>query len=260
MTALRDAAPPGEAGGYFAQSRRPLQILAYLLPLLVAYEICLAFVLHDADAPATLTVEAHRQLLSFFAAFGIAPEVGLHLGGLVVVLVLLAWHLLARDPWRVSGSACVVMGIESILLALPLVAASALVATRLAATQPVGGAPIVESLGLPAQLAISVGAGIYEELAFRMILIAIIHVVVVDVARAPHRTGLLIAVPISALAFTLYHDLQGPDGLLDARRAAFLFAAGIYFGVLYAGRGFGIAVGAHAAYDVITVILGRLEG
>jgi len=35
----------------------------------------------------------------------------------------------------------------------------------------------------------------------------------------------------------------------------FYLAAGVYFGILYAMRGFGIAVGAHAAYDILAAML-----
>ena len=47
------------------------------------------------------TVLAHKGLLQFFATFGLADAGGLLLGGVVIVVVLLAWHVLARDRWRI---------------------------------------------------------------------------------------------------------------------------------------------------------------
>ena len=85
------ASPPGSAASrglteYWVGARRPLQVLAFLLPLIVAYELCLALLLPTGDGLRVNTVEAHKTLLTFFAAFGIAPTGGLYLGGLAIVV------------------------------------------------------------------------------------------------------------------------------------------------------------------------------
>ena len=60
---------------------------------------------------------------------------------------------------------------------------------------------------------------------------------------------------ISAVLFALYHPLKTGAGVLEIRRAAFFLLAGVYFGVLYVVRGFGIAVATHALYDIAVVVL-----
>ena len=55
----------------------------------------------------------------------------------------------------------------------------------------------------------------------------------------------------SALAFAAAHHV-GPHGEpMVAARFLFRTAAGLYFTALYVFRGFGIAVGAHAGYDIL---------
>lgn len=249
----RDAhlAPVSGGDGYLAISRQPLTTLVFLLPLIVAFEACLALVLRSGDGLTTNTVEAHRQLLAFFSRFGIAPGGGLYLGGIVIVVVLFVWHLLRRDRWRVSWPLLMGMGAESLLLAVPLLLLGSLISGGMATVPPAG----FSSLDLMSQMAISVGAGLYEELAFRMILIAALHTLLVDIGGLPDRLGTTIAIIVSAIAFTTYHDLHGPDGVLSYARVVFLLAAGGYFGAIYAVRGFGIVVGVHAAYDILTVLL-----
>jgi len=261
-TARVDAAP--EPPGYAEQSRRPLQILLFLAPLIVAYELALAFVL-GGDGRGTVTVAAHRAILRMLVEMGFPPTAVLQLGGVLLVLLLLTWHVLRRDPWRVDGTVAVGMTAESILLALPLLAlallladADLMLARAAEAVPPAGAMPPAEthpaSLGLVEALAISIGAGLYEELFFRWMLIAVLHTLLVDVARLGDRTGTAIAVVASAAAFTLYHELGLPGGGIDGARAAFLALAGLWFGVVYAVRGFGIVVGVHAAYDVTVVL------
>ena len=49
---------------YWTVSRRPLQILLFLLPLIIAYEIALAVVLQREGG--VFTNLAHKRLLEFF--------------------------------------------------------------------------------------------------------------------------------------------------------------------------------------------------
>jgi membrane protease YdiL (CAAX protease family) len=63
---------------------------------------------------------------------------------------------------------------------------------------------------------------------------------------------------MSSLAFAAVHHL-GPSGE-TYQGFVFLFRtlAGLYFAVLYQARGFGVAVGTHACYDILVgVVLTR---
>jgi hypothetical protein len=72
--------------------------------------------------------------------------------------------------------------------------------------------------------------------------------------------GASIAVLVSAVAFTFYHDLHTASGAISGRRVIFYLVAGLYFGATYVLRGFGIVVGAHALYDIIAVLLPAADG
>ena len=80
-----------------------------------------------------------------------------------------------------------------------------------------------------------------------MLLIAVIHTLLVDVVKISASSGAIIAVIISAMAFTIYHPFDGIGSVV------FYFLAGLYFGSVYIVRGFGIVVGVHAVYDIIMV-------
>jgi hypothetical protein len=247
---------PTALGGYLDRSRRPAQILFFLLPLILAYEIGLALVLRSETG--VLTNKAHESLLVVFDTMGVPARGGLFLGGIFIVVVLLAWHLLNRDPWRVDWRDATLMAAESAALTVPLMVLAILVQQRLAAAAPSGGD--LATLGLWSKLTISVGAGLYEELLFRMLLIAVLHTLLVTLARVPHRTGTTIAVVIAAAAFTWYHPLDSAAGSLSMPRMVFFFLAGLYFGLVYVLRGFGIVVAVHAFYDVLVVALWAATG
>ncbi|QOJ16520.1 MAG: CPBP family intramembrane metalloprotease [Phycisphaeraceae bacterium] len=248
---------PGPLDRYWDQSRQPLQILVFLLPLVIFYELAMLSFLRRADA--TFTNLAHKTLLTLFDAAGIRG-LGWYLPGAVLVVVLLVSHLLSGKRWQVHAPTLGGMVVESAALTLPLLALGQLVArlqnTVLAAGMDAGrGAADVAAFDLSGRIAFSVGAGLYEELVFRMLLCNVIHAIVVDVGKASQRTGVIWAVSISSVLFMAYHWIGAGPGSSTLVVSAFYLAAGVYFGLLYEWRGFGIVVAVHALYDTITVLL-----
>ena len=85
-----------------------------------------------------------------------------------------------------------------------------------------------------------------------MLLIFLIHTLLVDVLRLPSAPSTLLAVVCSAILFTLYHPLLGPDETVSSARVAFYMVAGLSFGALFVFRGFGVVVAVHSFYDIFT--------
>jgi membrane protease YdiL (CAAX protease family) len=117
--------------------------------------------------------------------------------------------------------------------------------------------PLLRGLGHGDSLALALGAGIYEELVFRVaVFFVVLHAVrMVSLPwRGRRRSGearagsTLVAVLITSLLFALAHHLGGEPFSLGA--VAFRTLAALYLTTLYAFRGLGVAVTAHAAYDV----------
>ena len=96
----------------------------------------------------------------------------------------------------------------------------------------------------------SLGAGIFEELVFRLGLMSLIVWLWLQLAKAldlPKAPGGVLAVVISALLFSWHHHLGEPFEM-----GVFLFRtmAGVILGFLFWFRGFGVCVYTHAMYDV----------
>lgn len=247
----------GTAGAtYWTTSKRPLQILVFLLPLVLAYELALPWLIASQGRD----VEAHRRILQFFEGLGVTTG-ALYLGGVVVVVVLLIWHLLNRDPWRIDSATAGMMAIEALVLTLPLIVLGQLIVQTelagplLSATAQGAQGADYASWSVWEKLTISVGAGLYEELLFRMLLIAVIHTLLVDAGGVSHTLGAAIAVGVSASAFTWYHPPQEMASGRTIQELSFYFLAGLYFGAIYVQRGFGIVVAVHALYDILTLSL-----
>lgn len=230
-------------------------MLVFLLPLILAYELGLAALLQSDQG--VLSNVAHVTLLWFFSALGVPALSGLYLGGVAIVVVLLTWHLLLRDRWSINTTTLLGMAAESFMLTLPLIVIGMLITQNAISMVALAASPEAqfETLDIWSQLAISIGAGLYEELMFRMLLIAIIHTLLVDFGGMSNRWGSIIAVVISAAAFTWYHPLTDATGSISIAKLAFYLIAGLYFGAVFLLRGFGIVVAVHALYDIIMVTL-----
>jgi len=238
---------------YFDRSRRPLEILAVVGPLVVLYEIGLVTALKGREG--VLTNAAHEGLFRFFWSFGIDASrlslPALALPAVAVLAILIIWQMLSRRQWTLHLPTVGGMVVEGALFALPLlVIAQVISRVGVPAAAWLQPAEAVAALTPFAQLTMSIGAGIYEELIFRMVLLALLHGALVDLLGMPQRWGVGLAVAVSALLFAIYHPLRDGSGAIVAGRVAFFIVAGVYFGSLYLVRGFGIAVVAHAAYDM----------
>lgn len=230
---------------YWDVTHRPLQCLVFLLPMVLAYEIGMGLAHREmplADRPA---LAAEQLLRWFFSLFG---ATGAYLPGAALVVVLLGWHVAARYPWKVTPQALLGMGGESVLLVIPLLILHYKI-PGLRATA--GGGGVATTLD---DLLLSVGAGIYEELVFRLILISLLTLLLIDICGMKQAAGVAIAVILSSLLFASHHYRPiGIDTFVPSE-FAFRAAAGAYLAAVFVLRGFGLAVGCHIIYDVIAFL------
>ena len=242
---------PPRATSYYHATRAPRYSLTFALPLLVLYEL-MAFSL-SGDAISGLRNGADVLLKSLFIVLGGRTGVTVFAA---ILLGVGAW-LAVRDARRhggVRGRYLTGMMGESVLYALLLgVTASTLTSWLLPGGIPflaIQGEGSFGTLDLPTQLTISLGAGFYEELLFRVLLVSGLAWLAGRVfGWKPAGAGVFAAVT-GALIFSAFHYI-GPYGdpwQLDS--FTFRAIAGLIFSGLYLTRGFGITAWAHALYDV----------
>jgi hypothetical protein len=228
---------------YWDVTHRPLQCLVFLMPLVLAYEIGMAL-LHGQFPLEEQPGLAARQLLQwFFSLFGVK---GLYLPGIAVVVALLLWQIMSEYPWRVCWHSLIGMAGESVLLAMPLLLLNELI-RRSSALAGV----LTPATSAFDNLLLSVGAGIYEELVFRLIIITLLTVLLIDIGGLKQTPGVALTVILSSLMFAAHHYWPVGADSWSSGEFAFRAAAGAYLAAVYVVRGFGLAVGCHIFYDII---------
>jgi hypothetical protein len=109
-------------------------------------------------------------------------------------------------------------------------------------------------LSVPAQLMVSLGAGIYEELLFRVLLVSGLLLIARKGLGWSRRGASIFAVAIGALIFSAFHYIGSFGDPFSLGSFTFRAVAGLLFSGLYVLRGFGITAWTHALYDVFLAI------
>jgi len=233
----------GSADGfedYVAQSRSLALSFVLIAPLLLMYEVALVCY---PRAHATGAGRVVRDALS--SVF--RTREGITVNAVVLVLLLVAVALLARRR-QLRLNLILPMMLESTAWAVVLVGIAVLIFRRLSnIALNIGSA----GPGVLLKVIDSVGAGVYEEILFRLLLTSILYFV--GMKFFGERSGVVatFAVTVSALVFAVCH-VTAPGLVLF-----FYFVLGVFFSGLYTWRGLGVAVYTHIIYDIIVELGGH---
>jgi membrane protease YdiL (CAAX protease family) len=231
--------PPGT--NYWAESRRPLTSLVFTAPLLVAYESGV-LLLSQQNAVRNGAEAWLRQVLDLLglSQYFILP--------ILTIFILLGWHYVTRQPWRFSRSVLYGMLGECAAMAVGL---RVILRIQGILLESIGSVPL-SIAGTCGKIAGFLGAGVYEELLFRLILLSLV-IGLLGWLRAGARASRIGGILLTSLLFALAHyQIVNPYGdPFGWSSFLFRFLAGVFFSLLFLHRGFGIAAGTHAGYDVL---------
>jgi hypothetical protein len=281
---------------YLERTSRPVYAILFLLPFIIFYEIGTILINTDVLTRYQVRVVAFVWVQDALLNLGTSSRFAWVAPPLVVVVILIGLQVASKKQWYFCFSDYLPMALECVLLAVPLIVLSLLsnspsvrpdnlnrpqslqppAQVQMAArTRVVSPEQIMAALGqqntdhpkvhsLMTNIVTGVGAGIYEELVFRLILICALMVLFQDVIGLSHQNAIALSVLMSAALFSAHHHIIWIDGRL-ARSAPFNWTefgfrtiAGIYFALLFAIRGFGITAGTHAFYDIIATLVNAI--
>ena len=110
-------------------------------------------------------------------------------------------------------------------------------------------------MSLVQKFVMSFGAGLYEEIVFRLIGMGGVFLALRKFAKdLPSWVAALIAVVISSFIFSAIHHIGALGDPFTLGTFLFRFFAGVLLAVIFYLRGFAIAVYTHVLYDVIVMV------
>ena len=236
---------PPRLKSYFNSTNTLLYSYLISLPLLLLYEILIFIAQPDSEQVVRISVDVWIKTL--FSYFG--QDV---LSITLIFVALLGIFVLYKERRKLSSLKAgyfLTMLIEASAYAFLL---ALIISTTVSSLLQIAAPETVESLSTLQQLALSLGAGLYEELFFRVILVSLLLLVL----KYPVKTKWLrfaLAMVIAALLFSTVHYIGDLGDTFTLGSFLFRFLFGLALNAIYIFRGFGMAAWTHAIYDIMVV-------
>jgi hypothetical protein len=224
---------------YFQLSRSPHYSVIFAIPLLMAYEGFALFLNHSDLYGIRNSADVFLKL--FLAYMGIHGFFGF---GAAMIVALILFRVVGGGPrlGSIRVGVLVWMLAESLVYSLVFGAIVGAV-TRLLLAQPY-------PLSRAAQILVSLGAGIYEEFVFRVVLLAALVFFLHRLLHLQQRVAYGVAAVLGAVLFAAFHYIGPFADPLQLPSFVFRLIAGLILTGLYFARGYGITAYTHSLYDL----------
>lgn len=228
---------------YLLKSKTSFYSFLFTLPLFFLYEVNILFLSWDDILVVRNGADfLMRNILESFDIYGLY---GLGLVFFLGLLVTYIFFIKEDQQQEVNVNFLFIMLAESMLWSVVLY--FLLFKFMVLLMNPVGKTILQ-------QVTLAIGAGIYEEFLFRVLLIAGLSGILGFVFMWDKTFKNIIAVVLSGGIFSAFHFMGEYGDFFSMELFLIRFFAGLVLGVLYMYRGFGITAYTHSIYDLIVLI------
>ena len=228
---------------YFLQTRSSFYSFLFTIPLFFIYEVGILFL--SKDDILVVRNGADFLMRSILESFGIFGLYGLGAIFLIGFIITYIYFFNDKSNKSIRADYLFIMIFESVCWALILY--FLLSKFMLVLMNPIGKT-------ITQQVTLAVGAGIYEEFLFRVMLISGLTGIIGFVFLWSEKVRKAAALIIAAGIFSAFHFVGDYGDFFSMELFLLRFFAGIILGILYIARGFGITAYAHSIYDLIVLI------
>lgn len=233
---------------YFSDTKNLLYSFLISLPLFLAYELLILISKPDSSQIVRISVDSWFK--SVFSLFGVnAVSITL------LIVALFGMFILYKEREQLRELRFkyfpLMIGESAIYAVLVTLVATFFVSMVFAIS---ANDPISSLTGLQ-KFALSLGAGLYEELFFRVILVSVLILVFQKVFNNKSWAAITAAVVLSAFLFSMVHYVGSMGDPFTLSSFTYRFVFGLILNGIYVWRGFGVAAWTHALYDLMVLFV-----
>jgi hypothetical protein len=233
---------------YFSDTKNLLYSFLISLPLFLAYELLI--LISQPDASQIVRISVDSWFKSVFSLLGVnAVSITL------LIVALFGMFILYKEREQLRELRFkyfpIMIGESTIYAILVTLVATFFVSMVFAFS---ANDPISSLTGLQ-KFALSLGAGLYEELFFRVILVSVLILVFQKVFNNKNWAAITAAVILSAFLFSMVHYVGSMGDPFTLSSFTYRFFFGLMLNGIYVWRGFGIAAWTHALYDLMVLFI-----
>ena len=228
---------------YLTVSKSPLYSFIFTLPLFLLYEVGIFLISsRDIDQLRNGADVLMRQVLESFGIYGMYGFGGTFLIGFLIAFIRQKKNLRTSE---IESRFLLIMFFESIVWATLLVIMMIKIPTFLS---------LSNEDHLIQQVVLAIGAGIYEEFVFRVLLISGLAILFGLIFNWGEFGKTFLSVIISSAIFSIFHFFGSYGDTFSFPLFFVRFFAGIFLAMIYIYRGFGITAYAHSIYDLFVLV------
>ena len=228
---------------YFFKSRSSFYSFLFTIPLFFVHEISILFLSKDDIIVVRNGADfLMRNILESFDIYGLYGLGFVFFFGFIFTFIFFLKNEKTRE---INSNFLFFMFIESVLWSFTLYLM--LSKFMLVLMNPTGKMILQ-------QVTLAIGAGIYEEFLFRVLLIAGLANILGFIFLWKQLARKIVALIISGGIFSAFHFMGEYGDFFSMELFLLRFFAGIILGSLYLFRGFGITAYTHSIYDLIVLI------
>ncbi len=228
---------------YLTVSKSPLYSFIFTLPLFLLYEVGIFLISsRDIDQLRNGADVLMRQVLESFGIYGMYGFGGTFLIGFLIAFLRQKKNLRTSE---IESRFLLIMFFESIIWATLLVIMMIKIPTFLS---------LSNEDHLIQQVVLAIGAGIYEEFVFRVLLISGLAILFGLIFNWGEFGKTFLSVIISSAIFSIFHFFGSYGDTFSFPLFFVRFFAGIFLAMIYIFRGFGITAYAHSIYDLFVLV------
>jgi hypothetical protein len=251
----------GATASYLDASRAPRYSVLFALPLFLLYEALAAAL--SGEPGAHVRNAADVALKTPFLIFAGARGSLAFFATTIAVSVFLVGRDISKNRGPLNLRVFALMLAESAVLALLLGVVVGTLTQRLLGlsitfaphSAVVAQGDPIASLGASTRLMLALGAGLYEELLFRVLLVGGLAAGLRWLLGGQQIAAGIAAALVGALIFSAFHYVGEYGDTLELASFTYRAIAGLVFSALYLTRGFGITAWTHALYDVYVMVV-----
>ncbi|MGQ9706721.1 MAG: CPBP family intramembrane glutamic endopeptidase [bacterium] len=221
--------------GYFKAVREWIYSLIFIIPLAIIYEI--SSLVANRSIITGIRSAAEVWILKVLYTFGFPTFIPLSI--IFIIVFGFIYLIKRRKGFKMRWHYTIFMLIEALILGALL----GIVVSFFMRILPL-------SFNAIHNISLSFGAGLYEELIFRALLLPALAFIFIKL-KLKKIVSWSLAIIISSILFSVMHHLGafGEPFRIDA--FIYRFLSGCFFSVLYLLRGFGITAWSHSIYDLL---------
>ena len=229
---------------YFDYSKNILVGIIFILPFLFVYEIiCLIYFKYsEYEIRNTADIILH----DIFNIFGDYSQISYSLSLLFIVAILYFVNIKKNRKFKIITLPLFLIALEGLMYGFIL--------TLILNDSNIFNLEGLYQSDLLLNLYLCIGAGIWEEILFRLLLINVIIFTLqyIDISTF---FSVLISIVISSILFSSFHYIGSLSDTFTMYTFLYRFLGGIYLSILYYYRGIGISMMSHFIYDFLLITI-----